>query len=85
MVLLTFIFLFSWVFDIGGYNLMDFNISVVLNIEFFHKLYTVTCQINVNNVGNSIDFNVFPCSQEKIILPLTVNLFSCFWCHLKGQ
>ena len=28
-------------------------------------LYTVMCQINVHNVGNSIDFNVFSCSQEK--------------------
>ena len=47
-----------------------------LGICYKYKGYTVTCQINVHNVGNSIDFNVFSCSQEKKLFRLSLSTYS---------
>ena len=38
----------------------------VVVVGSVHILHTVTCQINVHNIANSIDFNVFSRLQEKL-------------------
>ena len=37
-----------------------------LKESFTELSCTVTCQINVHNLANSIDFDVFSCLQEKV-------------------